>query len=94
MSTTMHLTGAEFLTPLTKGLAEPSTPPSLRQTAERASKGNRAVTDSVPYFQEWRQQAKEIKQYAVANLDKLLVEFERNLTARRHRALGQGRRRG
>ena len=47
-----------------------------------SSKNNRRVTDAIPYFQEWREAAHEIKQYAVANLDKLLVEFERQMTAK------------
>jgi L-lactate dehydrogenase complex protein LldF len=81
MSTTIHLTGAEFLKNRTKGLSEPSTPKSLGETAERASKLNRAATDAVPYFQDWREAAHQVKQYAVANLDKLLVEFEQKMTA-------------
>ena len=36
----------------------------------------------IPQWQDWRQAAYEIKQYALANLDRLLVEFERNLTAK------------
>ncbi len=82
MSATIHLDGAEFLTPLTKGLAEPCSPKSLGVNAERSAVVNRAVTDSVPYFQDWRAAAHEVKRYAIANLDKLLVEFERNITAR------------
>jgi L-lactate dehydrogenase complex protein LldF len=78
----IHLDGAEFLTPLTYGLYEPDSPPSLGETAERSSKHNRAVTDAIPYFQDWREAAHQIKSYAIANLDKLLVEFERNITAR------------
>ena len=54
----------------------------LGETTERSSKHNRAVTDAIPYFQDWREAAQQIKRYAVANLDKLLVEFERNITAR------------
>lgn len=83
MSTPHHsLDGAEFLTKQTKGLGEPCTPSSLGATAERSSKHNRAITDAVPYFQEWREAAHQIKRYAIANLDKLLVEFERNIAAR------------
>ncbi len=77
-----HLDGAEFLTPLTHGLYEPDSPRSLGETAERSSKHNRSVTDAIPYFQDWREAAHQIKAYAIANLDKLLVEFERNITAR------------
>ncbi len=78
----IHLDGAEFLTEKTKGLAEPAAPGSLGINAERSSKSNRAVTDSVPYFQDWREAAHQVKRYAIANLDKLLVEFERNISAR------------
>ena len=78
----IHLTGAEFITPLTKGLAEPTGQKSLGETSERSAKHNREVTDAIPYFEDWREAAHQIKQYAIANLDKLLVEFEQNITAR------------
>ena len=81
-NTHTHLDGAEFLTPLTKGLCEPDAPAALGVNTEKSCKSNRAVTDSVPYFQDWREAASQIKTYALANLDKLLVEFERNITAR------------
>lgn len=76
------MTGAEFLKRETKGLYEPAAPPSLGATAERSAKHNRSVTDAIPQFQDWRQAAHEIKTYAIANLDKLLVEFEQKITAR------------
>src|SRR3972149_3105390 len=79
---TYHLGGAEFLTPETKGLSEPSAPAALGVNTEKSSKSNRAVTDAVPYFEDWREAASQIKSYAIANRDKLLVEFERNITAR------------
>jgi L-lactate dehydrogenase complex protein LldF len=82
MSAQVHLEGAEFIKKLTKGLSEPAGPKALAATAERSSKHNRSVTDSVPYFQDWREAAHQVKAYAIANLDKLLVEFERNITAR------------
>ena len=50
----IHLTGAEFLTPLTKGLAEPAAAKSLGETTERSAKHNRSVTDAIPYFQDLR----------------------------------------
>ena len=78
----IHLDGAEFLTPLTKGLAEPHAPAALGVNTEKSAKGNRAVTDAIPQFQDWRESARQIKTYALANLDKLLVQFERNITAR------------
>lgn len=76
------LQGAQFLQELTKGLAEPAGFASLAESAERSSKQNQEIIASIPYFQTWREQAHAIKQYAIANLDKLLVEFERNITAR------------
>ncbi len=78
----IHLDGAEFLTPLTKGLCEPDAPAALGINTEKSSKSNREVTDAIPYFQDWREAAHQIKSYTIANLDKLLVEFERNITAR------------
>jgi L-lactate dehydrogenase complex protein LldF len=54
----------------------------LGETTERSAKHNRSITDGVPYFQDWRDAAHAIKTYAVANLDKLLVEFEQKITAR------------
>ncbi len=83
MSTeTIHLTGAEFLKNETKGLAEPSAPKSLGETAERSAKHNRSVTSAIPYFEDWREAAHEIKSYAISQLDKLLVEFEQKISAR------------
>jgi L-lactate dehydrogenase complex protein LldF len=79
---TSLLDGAEFFTPKTKGLSEPSAPAALSVNAEKSSKNNRAVTDAVEPFQGWREAASAIKTYAIANLDKSLVEFERNISAR------------
>ncbi|MEN6457492.1 MAG: lactate utilization protein B [Thermoguttaceae bacterium] len=77
-----HLEGAEFLSKNTEGLYEPKAPKALGDTTERSSKHNREVTESVPQFQDWRNAAHELKRHAVANLDKLLVQFEQNLMAR------------
>ncbi len=74
--------GAAFLKSLNKGLYEPEGSRSLGESTERSSKHNRAVTAEVPQFQDWRRAANAIKGYTVRNLDKLLVEFERNLAAR------------
>ena len=37
---------------------------------------------AIPYFQDWREAAHQIKKYSIANLDKLLVQFECNMKAR------------
>jgi L-lactate dehydrogenase complex protein LldF len=77
-----HLDGAQFLKAETKGLYEPHGSKSLGESAERSSKHNRQVAAEIPQWQEWRTAANAIKNYAIANLDKLLVEFERNISAK------------
>ena len=77
-----HLSGAWFLKEQNRGLYEPAGSKSLAEAAERSSKHNREITAAIPYFQDWRQAAHEVKAYAIANLDRLLAEFERNLAAR------------
>ena len=37
---------------------------------------------AIPYFQDWREAAHQIKKYSIANLDKLLVQFEAAMKAR------------
>ena len=78
----LHLEGAPFLKEQTAGLYEPAGSKATGEAAVRSTKNNREITDAIPYWQDWRQQAQAIKAYTVANLDKLLVEFERNITAR------------
>ncbi len=78
----LNLEGASFLKAENKGLYEPHGSKALEVSIERSNKNNLAVTDSVPYWQEWREAAHQIKCYTVANLDKLLIEFEQKLTAR------------
>ncbi|MCX7424906.1 MAG: lactate utilization protein B [Planctomycetia bacterium] len=77
-----HLQGAEFLKAKTPGLAEPAGSKALGESAERSAKNNQAVVDQIRDWQEWREAAHRVKRHAVANLDKLLVEFERNISAR------------
>ena len=77
-----HLDSAEFRTKSTKGLFEPTAPAALGVNARRSCEKSRAVIDAIPQFQDWRDAAHRVKRYAIANLDKLLVEFERNITTR------------
>jgi len=77
-----HLSGAEFLSDQTHGLYEPHGSPSLAASAERSSKHNRQIAAEIPFFESWRTQANAIKRYALMNLDKLLVELERNMAAK------------
>lgn len=78
----LHLEGAPFLKEQTAGLYEPAGSKATGEAAVRSTKNNRTITDAIPSWQDWREQARAIKAYTVANLDKLLVEFERNITAR------------
>jgi len=77
-----HLDGAKFLKEETHGLYEPHAGEALGASAERSAKHNRGVAATIEQWQQWREQAHQVKQAAVANLDKLLVQFERNVTAR------------
>jgi len=77
-----HIEGALFLKSQTKGLYEPAGSKSLGESAERSSKHVQELTDDIPYWQTWREAAHQVKSYAIAHLDKLLVEFEQKITAR------------
>lgn len=77
-----HIQGAQFLKAKTPGLAEPAGSKALGESAERSAKNNQAVVDKIRDWQLWRETARQVKSHSVANLDKLLVEFERNATAR------------
>ncbi|HUT92058.1 MAG TPA: lactate utilization protein B [Thermoguttaceae bacterium] len=76
------LEGAAFLKDKTKGLYEPAGSKALGESAERSTKQNREIAAGIPQWERWRAAAGQIKAFAIANLDKLLVEFEKNITAR------------
>jgi len=78
----LHLEGAAFLKEQTAGLYEPHGSVSLGESAERSSRHNQEVIAGIPHWQQWREAACRAKAYAVANLDKLLTRFERNISAR------------
>lgn len=77
-----HLEGARFLKEETAGLYQPRGSKALGETAERSTKHNQQLIAAIPHWQTWRQQANAVKAYAIANLDRLLLELERNLVAR------------
>jgi L-lactate dehydrogenase complex protein LldF len=77
-----HLEGAPFLKQQLAGLFEPAGSKAIAEASVRSMKANRQITDAIPYWQQWRGQARDIRAYAVANLDRLLVEFEQKITAR------------
>ena len=78
----LQLAGAAFLKEQTKGLYRPAGSKATGEAAVRSTKVSREITGTIPHWQDWREAARAIKAYAVGNLDKLLVEFERNITAR------------
>jgi L-lactate dehydrogenase complex protein LldF len=80
--TSTSLGGAAFLKDKTVGLAEPGNFESLGRCCHRSAKQVREFLGAIPQWQAWRQAANEIKQYALANLDRLLVEFEQKLSAK------------
>ncbi|MBN1591075.1 MAG: lactate utilization protein [Pirellulales bacterium] len=84
MNTNEHgsLEGAPFLKDKTPGLAEPAGSVALGQSCERSAKQVYELLNAIKPYQDWREAAHRIKQYALANLDKLLVELERNLAAK------------
>jgi L-lactate dehydrogenase complex protein LldF len=78
-----QLEGAHFLKDENAGLYEPSPRfKNLTKVCDTSSKSNAAVAAAIPAFQDWREAAHQIKKYAIANLDKLLVQFESNIKAR------------
>jgi len=77
-----HLEGARFLKEETVGLYEPHGSRSLGEAAERSTKQNQEVAAAIGRWQTWREAANRIKGYAIGSLDELLVEFERNISAR------------
>ena len=78
------LQGAEFWTDKTKELAEPdkTASPSLAITAEQSSQSSLKLCWGIEQWPNWREAAKQIKNYALTHLDEILVEFEKNLTAK------------
>jgi L-lactate dehydrogenase complex protein LldF len=78
----VRVQGAPFLKHQTRGLYEPAGSKATGESAERSTRQNREVAAEVPQWQAWREAANRVKAYAIANLDKLLVEFEKNITAR------------
>jgi len=78
----LNLEGAAFLKQKIAGLYEPAGSRATGESAERSTKQNRETAASIPQWEAWREAAHRIKAYAIANLDKLLVEFERNIAAR------------
>ena len=75
-------TGAEFLAKDTVGLCEPRGLKALAETSERISRTNLEMCWAIDDWPKWRQAAHDIKAWTVANLDKLLDQFAKNLEAK------------
>ncbi|MEA1949890.1 MAG: LUD domain-containing protein, partial [Planctomycetota bacterium] len=74
--------GAEFYKDKTAGLAEPGDFAALGESAARSAKQVNELSAQISGWQDWREAAAAVKLYAISNLDKLLVEFEKNISAR------------
>ena len=76
------LRGADFWSDKTRELAEPdrNASPSLALTAEQSSQNSLKLCWGIEQWSQWRESAKEIKNYALSHLDEILEEFESNLT--------------
>ncbi|MBN2291533.1 MAG: lactate utilization protein [Pirellulales bacterium] len=74
--------GAEFFKAKTAELAEPGDHQALGESAARSAKKVNELSAQIPGWQDWREAAAAVKLYAISNLDKLLVEFEKNISAR------------
>ena len=76
------LQGADFWKDKTKELAEPdkNASPSLALTAEQSSQASLSLCWGIERWPQWREAAKQIKDYALSRLDETLAEFEANLT--------------
>lgn len=78
----VSLRGAAFLKEENRWLAEPHGSKALGESAERSNKQNRQIAYSIPYWEEWREEAYQVKRFAIHHLDQLLVKFEEKLAAR------------
>ncbi|MGL4594175.1 MAG: lactate utilization protein B [Thermoguttaceae bacterium] len=76
------MSGAPFLVDETKGLSEAKGPQSLMPTSLRSAEHNLSVCWAIPDWPKWRQSAKEVKNFVLANLDSLLEQFVQKLEAK------------
>lgn len=74
--------GMTFDAAATAGLAEPQAPPVVAVSAARAVHSKAVASARIPQWEDWRAAAHRIKAYTIAHLDRLLVQFEKQVTAR------------
>jgi L-lactate dehydrogenase complex protein LldF len=66
----------------TAGLAEPHASPVVAISAARAVHSKAVASARIPQWEAWRETAHRIKAWTIAHLDRLLVQFEEQITAR------------
>src|SRR2546421_12677522 len=74
--------GMTFDPSATSGLAEPHAPLVVAQSAARAVHSKAVASARIPHWEMWRTTAHGIKAWTIAHLDRLLVQFEQQITAR------------
>src|SRR5437868_6341809 len=77
-----HAAGMSFDLAATAGLAEPKAPPVVAASAARAVHSKAVASARIPQWEMWRETAHRIKAWTMAHLDRLLVQFETQVTAR------------
>jgi L-lactate dehydrogenase complex protein LldF len=74
--------GMTFDVAATAGLAEPNAPPVVALSAARAVHSKAAASARIPQWEMWRETAHRIKAWTIAHLDRLLVQFEQQVSLR------------
>src|SRR6516225_11920797 len=74
--------GMPFDLAATAGLAEPHASPVVAISAARAVHSKAIASARIPQWETWRETAHRIKAWTIAHLDRLLVQFEQQITAR------------
>jgi L-lactate dehydrogenase complex protein LldF len=82
MHVNMDKFGMAFDVAATAGLAEPNAPPVVAVSAARAVHSKAVASGRIPQWEMWRETAHRIKAWTIAHLDRLLVQFEQQVTAR------------
>lgn len=77
-----NLSGAHFFEEELSGLWEPKGSRAAGEAAVRSTQKSRAVSGAIAYWQAWRCAAEQIREHAIAHLDKHLLAFEAAIVAR------------
>src|SRR6516225_102644 len=74
--------GMTFDVVATAGLAEPKASPVVAASAARAVHSKAIASARIPQWEMWRETAHRIKAWTITHLDRLLLQFEEQITAR------------